>query len=261
MASEWHYTLNGQPAGVPVSSSQLRQLAASGQLQPTDLVWQEGMANWAQASSIKGLFPEKPLEVAGNGPLLESAAGRKGKRKPEPTEADAGGEDEEADDGIHPLVHLLLALLTGGLWGLWVAYSIASTFRRQARRGKDGAGRPLGKSRHPIGVLLLSYLTLGTYFVYWTCATLKECGLYQGGKHFPIRTELTLALIFPPYLLYLVLFRLPQQVRRVQELAGVSELASFEHTILFLNPCVLWALPVLAMAYQNALNQAWVLAP
>ena len=57
MANEWHFTLNGQPADSPVSAAQLKQLAGAGQLQPTDMVWQEGMTAWAPASSIKGLFP------------------------------------------------------------------------------------------------------------------------------------------------------------------------------------------------------------
>ena len=45
----------GQQQG-PVSSKQLKQMAATGQLQPTDLVWKEGMEQWVAASSIKGLF-------------------------------------------------------------------------------------------------------------------------------------------------------------------------------------------------------------
>ena len=53
--SQWYYSKNNQRQG-PVSSEQLKQLAATGQLQPSDLVWKEGMAQWAAASSIKGLF-------------------------------------------------------------------------------------------------------------------------------------------------------------------------------------------------------------
>ena len=44
----------------PVSEEQLKQLAASGQLQPSDLVWKEGMSHWMAASSITGLFPNAP---------------------------------------------------------------------------------------------------------------------------------------------------------------------------------------------------------
>jgi hypothetical protein len=53
--SEWHYSSNGQQLG-PVNSAQLKQLAASGQLQASDMVWKDGMADWAPASRIKGLF-------------------------------------------------------------------------------------------------------------------------------------------------------------------------------------------------------------
>ncbi len=42
MANEWHYTLNGRQAAAPVSATQLKLLATSGQLKPTDLVWQDG---------------------------------------------------------------------------------------------------------------------------------------------------------------------------------------------------------------------------
>jgi len=58
MAAQWHYSKGGERHG-PVSSDQLRQLAASGQLGPTDLVWRDGMAEWQKASSVKGLFPRR----------------------------------------------------------------------------------------------------------------------------------------------------------------------------------------------------------
>jgi hypothetical protein len=53
---QWHYSKDGHQQG-PVSAEQLKQLASSGQLQPTDLVWKEGMAQWAEAGRVKGLFP------------------------------------------------------------------------------------------------------------------------------------------------------------------------------------------------------------
>ena len=54
MAIEWHYTQNGNQHG-PVSSSELKQLAASGKLLPSDLVWKEGMDEWISASKVKDL--------------------------------------------------------------------------------------------------------------------------------------------------------------------------------------------------------------
>ena len=59
MGSEWHYTQNRQPAAVPVTTAQLKQLAEQGLLKPDDLVWQEGMSEWKPAGVIKGLFPAK----------------------------------------------------------------------------------------------------------------------------------------------------------------------------------------------------------
>ena len=59
MAKEWHYAKDGETHG-PVTSQQLKKLATSGELQPTDLVWTEGNDEWKPASGIKGLFPTKP---------------------------------------------------------------------------------------------------------------------------------------------------------------------------------------------------------
>jgi len=46
MASEWFYTRDGKSKAGPVASAQLKALARSGQLLPTDMVWKEGMAQW-----------------------------------------------------------------------------------------------------------------------------------------------------------------------------------------------------------------------
>lgn len=50
---------SGQRFG-PVSSEQLKKLAVSGDIQPTDLVWTEGVTEWKPASRINGLFPDNP---------------------------------------------------------------------------------------------------------------------------------------------------------------------------------------------------------
>jgi len=55
MADQWYYTQRGQRQG-PVPVEELKQLASSTQLKPTDLVWKEGMAAWGPASSVEGLF-------------------------------------------------------------------------------------------------------------------------------------------------------------------------------------------------------------
>jgi hypothetical protein len=57
----YYYSREGQRFG-PVPGEQLKQLAAAGQLQPDDLIWKEGMANWIQAARVKGLFSAAALQ-------------------------------------------------------------------------------------------------------------------------------------------------------------------------------------------------------
>ena len=56
MADQWHYSVAGEKKG-PISSGELKRLASAGKLSRTDLIWKEGMANWAPAGKVKGLFP------------------------------------------------------------------------------------------------------------------------------------------------------------------------------------------------------------
>jgi hypothetical protein len=54
----WHYARSGQQHG-PVADETFRAMAARGEILPSDLVWRAGMAQWAYASSIDGLFPPR----------------------------------------------------------------------------------------------------------------------------------------------------------------------------------------------------------
>ncbi|HMF19936.1 MAG TPA: GYF domain-containing protein [Gemmataceae bacterium] len=70
MADLWYYTRDGK-AMDPVSEAELKKLAASGDLQPTDLVWKEGMAKWVRAGSAKELYGsnrERPESAAQDNP-------------------------------------------------------------------------------------------------------------------------------------------------------------------------------------------------
>ncbi len=60
---QWFYSKSGQRNG-PVAGSVLKQLARSGELSVGDLVWREGMSEWAPAAKVKGLFPENVVAVA-----------------------------------------------------------------------------------------------------------------------------------------------------------------------------------------------------
>lgn len=55
MAGMWYYSDKRQQKG-PVSFEELRGLAQSGQIRPTDLVWQEGTRDWVRASLVDRLF-------------------------------------------------------------------------------------------------------------------------------------------------------------------------------------------------------------
>ncbi len=55
MAAEWFYLRDGTKFG-PIDASTLKQLAESGVIGPADAVWKQGMAQWARASAVRGLF-------------------------------------------------------------------------------------------------------------------------------------------------------------------------------------------------------------
>ena len=261
MANEWHFTLNGQPADSPVSAAQLKDLATGGQLQPTDMVWQEGMTGWAPASSIKGLFPPGKLApVPVKKPVTKktgefTAAGGPGPAPPR--KESAGGLAR-----MNPFVALLLTVVTGGLFGLVYAFQVTRAYTaRSATRKTDAAGRTLGRARHPVAVLMLSYLSGGLYFSYWTYRVMQECSVYAAGRDYDERSELTLMLICPPYAIFTALFRLPDLVKSVRKTAGAPESGALGVGPIFLHPCLWPFLPILAMIYQDALNQVWFTAP
>jgi hypothetical protein len=234
MTNDWFYTQHGRAAPAPVSAAQLKQLADGGQLRPTDLVWQEGMAGWVAAAGIKGLFPHKPPpEVPPKPPanLLD----------------------------MSPVAVFLFSLVTLGIFGLVYAYKVCDQFSEASnKRQRDKEGRVLGRARHPFGVLLLAYLTLGYSFAVWIYRVIQECQAYTGRTDFNARVELSLMLIFPPYAVYLAVFRLPDLIRRTQEAAGVAESPALKTAPLFINPLLYLALPFLGMIYQDALNQTWL---
>jgi hypothetical protein len=55
VTNQWYYARGGQRQG-PIERSALEMLARTGELAPDDLVWTDGMADWAAARTIEGLF-------------------------------------------------------------------------------------------------------------------------------------------------------------------------------------------------------------
>ncbi|MCI0700449.1 MAG: DUF4339 domain-containing protein [Planctomycetia bacterium] len=58
-AAVWYYMVGDKRRG-PITEAQLKALAESGSLRPTDMVWRDGMPGWVAASWLPGLFPPLP---------------------------------------------------------------------------------------------------------------------------------------------------------------------------------------------------------
>lgn len=104
MNQEWYYSVGGDRQG-PVAAAELKKLAETGTLKPTDLVWKDGMADWAPAKSIKGLF----AAGAGTPAPAASKSGEQAAARQRTDEADADDRpsrrprrDEDEDEGDRP---------------------------------------------------------------------------------------------------------------------------------------------------------------
>lgn len=63
MSDNWFYAKNGQTIG-PVTLDVLRNQLACGAIQPQDLVWRKGMAQWAPANTVGELGGTSNVAVA-----------------------------------------------------------------------------------------------------------------------------------------------------------------------------------------------------
>ena len=83
MASAWYYQRNGEQCG-PVSSAQLREIAAVGGIALSDLIWKEGMVEWVPATKIAGLFANPSKASAP--PVVRASSARNDPNHLQPTE-------------------------------------------------------------------------------------------------------------------------------------------------------------------------------
>jgi len=60
---QWFYADAQQQQQGPVAFEQIQELAASGQIQPATLIWNESMPNWTAASQVQGIFNAGPPPV------------------------------------------------------------------------------------------------------------------------------------------------------------------------------------------------------
>lgn len=59
----WYFTFQGVKQG-PVTSAQLRTMAAEGKIAPADLVWKDGLPDWIPAAKVRGLFQNAAVPTA-----------------------------------------------------------------------------------------------------------------------------------------------------------------------------------------------------
>ena len=94
MSKQWYVSRPGDPKRFgPYDDEKLKQLAQDGRLQPNDLVWQDGMADWVEAVDLGGLefelpppppaygydaapsYPQKSLSEAGTTKIIAGVCG------------------------------------------------------------------------------------------------------------------------------------------------------------------------------------------
>lgn len=114
MVQEWYYSRGGERTG-PVSGAELKQLAASGELDPSDEVRREGMSEWLPARQVKGLFPGLHQKVRGGA----DSAGKTAKTVSKVAKAtgkvsDAVSDVAEAGDKLQKAVTTVAGIAAGG---------------------------------------------------------------------------------------------------------------------------------------------------
>jgi len=65
---EWYLARDGQQHG-PVTDAELKKIMELGYLRPTDLVWRQGMPEWALAESVLDLAPPAPTPSSAPAPV------------------------------------------------------------------------------------------------------------------------------------------------------------------------------------------------
>ncbi len=82
----WYYA-RGESEQGPISSAQIKALAATGALRKNDLVWKEGMDNWLPASDVDELFPNAKKKAKDSDKKLPTNGKETEAEKPRPKAA------------------------------------------------------------------------------------------------------------------------------------------------------------------------------
>lgn len=93
---DWYYAKDGEKHG-PISNVDLRNLALEGKIDPTDLVWREGLGDWIVARKVKGLFDSPEQKAAPAEPAPPAT-------EPPATEPVEGAGETPTGDGAVPTI-------------------------------------------------------------------------------------------------------------------------------------------------------------
>ena len=142
--TQWHCSVRGMRYG-PVSQEQVLSWMAEGRIRSDDLVWHEGMADWAPAGSV----PELAAATTQAGPVSPPSPGA----APGPP----GGTYLKPHRGVAVLVLGICGLVVCVICGI-IAWVMANTDLREMAAGTmDPAGESMtkaGKICAIVGVIL-----------------------------------------------------------------------------------------------------------
>jgi uncharacterized RDD family membrane protein YckC len=128
--SQWYYAQNNQQFG-PVTWEALQQMAMQRILQPYDLVWSEGMANWQAATTVPNLFAAAP--VAGDqtapyaAPGSPTAAGTIGYYTPTSNVTYAGFWLRFVAAIIDGVILFVIGMIIGGISGFLIGFVMGAS--------------------------------------------------------------------------------------------------------------------------------------
>ncbi len=120
--AQWHYQRGGEKIG-PVSSSELKRLAESGELSSTDMVWRDGNEPGVRASRVSGLFPTEGLRQAAQGATERHAESSGSLTTNALPEIDSGAEEKGQDnDTFHSRWKLAGTVVLAVLFTVYVVW-------------------------------------------------------------------------------------------------------------------------------------------
>lgn len=127
MTAEWYYLASGEERG-PVTGERLRQLAQSGDLAATDLVWRDGMPQWLPASRL-GLVRKEPVPPPLPPPVPAARRTNTGRREKATRSGLSSHRNQRVRKHARPTSHVLqvVGICVGGtsilLCGIWIGYA------------------------------------------------------------------------------------------------------------------------------------------